>query len=138
MTRLAPTPHRRSGRLILAIAAASCFAGQASGHGASRGMHLHVEPEPARAGRTVRVELNVSEPIVRARVGFAGHPPVLVEPERPVRSLKIGLVVPADDRRGVVIIQAEAERARGAPLRGTAVVRVSPGVEDPGKEQAEP
>lgn len=107
--------------LLLAIFAA---ASPARAHGASRGLHLHLAPDPAKAGTTVRVTVDAAEPLVSARVGWAGAEPRELAPRRPRRHLEVDLVVPAGST-GTVSLQAEAKTREGRTVRAAAVLRVS-------------
>ena len=106
-----------------AAVALSALPRAASAHGASRGMHLHVEPDPAAAGVEVTVNVTAAEPLVRLRIGFTGHAPRAIQPDPPRRRLAVRLVVP-EVEPGVLNLQAEGDTADGGSLRASAVLRI--------------
>ncbi len=92
------------------------------GHGASRGLHLHVSPEPATIGVDVEIAADASEPVAWLKVGFVGRDPVEVRPERPAKHLAAKLAVPPGKPSSTVSVQAEARTVGGRTLRASAVL----------------
>jgi hypothetical protein len=106
------------------VAALLLSAGAAFGHGASKGMHLHVSPDPARPGEEITVVVNVSRKINRLRIGIVGQKPATVEPEAPSRRITVRLTIPAAASLPTLGIQAEGDPRHGRPLRASALVRI--------------
>ena len=113
---------RRCALLVLALLLAPSAA---LGHGASRGLHLHVEPEPARAGEIVRISLDASERLRAVRVGLAGGQPVQRKLRRAIRHVVVKLRLP-EGAQGPLNVQAEAMTIAGGLVRASAVVRTEP------------
>lgn len=96
----------------------------AFGHGASKGLHLHVTPEPATRGATVTVDVDAAEAMQRLRLGFVGSEPLTVtlDPPRSDATVKIEVPLTAEDE--TVNLHAEAVTVSGRVLRAAAVVRL--------------
>ena len=94
-------------------------------HSASRGMHLHVDPESAAPGAEIVIAADAVSPIVSLRIAFVGGKPTEVRPETSNRYVAVRLRVPAS-ARGTVNVHAEAEVGGPKPLRASAVVKVLP------------
>ncbi len=112
---------------IAVLAATAAF-----GHGASKGLHLHVTPQAAKPGDEVEVHVDAVEPIVSVTLSIADGEPVRVVPDRPVRSVVARLAVPLEAKGDAGNVQAEAVGRSGRTLRASAVVRLSKGKAPPG------
>lgn len=110
--------------LRLAAIGSLCLAAcqPAFGHGASRGLHLHVRPEPAVTGAEVQVAADAAEPLVALRVAFAGAEPVRATARPPSKRIVARLAVPRLRPSTAVNVQAEATTAAGRTLRASAIV----------------
>ena len=97
----------------------------AFGHGASRGLHLHLAPDPAPRGERITVEIDAIERVERVRAGFVGQPAVEHEPDPPARHLEVRLVVPPTAKGDTLNCQVEVRTTGGETLRASAVRRVS-------------
>jgi hypothetical protein len=94
-------------------------------HGASRGLHLHLSPDPARPGAMVTVEVEAAEPIERVEVAFSGHDSLRQELDPPVRRVAVELRLPERIEGETINAHAEARTPSGGTLRASAVLRVS-------------
>jgi hypothetical protein len=112
---------------VAVLAATAAF-----GHGASKGLHLHVTPEAAKPGGEIEVRVDAVEPVVSLTLSVADGEPVRVVPDRPVKSVTAPLAVPLEAMGNAVNVQAEAVTRSGRTLRASAVVRLSTGKAPPG------
>lgn len=116
-------------RLLRATLLAGCLAlaaaGPSSGHGASEGLHLHLEPETARPGETVSIEVDGAEPLRLVVAGIVDGPWTERTPAAPTRSVQLTLTIPEGEERKALSIHAEAETAEGAVVRASAILVVS-------------
>lgn len=96
------------------------------GHGASRGLHIHLAPEPAAAGSEVTVTLDAEEPLKSASVGWVDGDALTVELEQPSRHVQLKLQLPVQVADPVINLHAEAVTVAGSRLRAAAVLRVDP------------
>ena len=120
--------------IVVALAAVLAGGGPASGHGASRGLHLHVDPDRAEPGDTVTVSIDASEPIVRARIGMTDDDTMVeIEPDPPARRLETTIAVP-DAAGGTINVHAEARTVEGTTVRAAAVVTILPRRRAPHRE----
>jgi len=109
------------GIAIGALAVAAAF-----GHGASKGLHVHVDPEEAAPGETVTVALDGARPLVSVRVGIPGTDRTVERtPVAPSRHVEVDVAIP-ESARGVVSVHAEATTVDGTTVRAAALVRTRP------------
>jgi hypothetical protein len=99
--------------------------GGALGHGASEGLHLHLSPDPARPGETIKVSVDGAHALRLAVVGIVDGRWAEAEPERPARHLELTLVVPEDAAGASLSVHAEAETEEGAVVRASAILRLA-------------
>ncbi len=92
-------------------------------HGASRGMHLHVEPDPVTAGAEVTVDVTAERKLDLLRIGFTGRDPLTLQPDPPVRRLTVPMTVPQVEP-GALNLHAEGRTVEGGTLRASAVLQV--------------
>ena len=109
---------------LFAAAALLLALAPAFGHGASKGLHLHVVPDSASPGAEVKVRVDAAAPMVRMTISFVGTDPVEFIPNQASRSLTARLKVPADTKLGAINVQAEAHAVDGKAVRASAVVKV--------------
>ena len=124
---------RRAG-LRIAVAALGALLtgpGAAWGHGASEGLHLHLSPDPARAGETITISVDGAHPLRVAVVGIVDGPWTEAEPEEPTRNLELRLTLPADASGETLSVHAEAETDEGAIVRASAILRLTPSTAQP-------
>ena len=107
--------------LVLILATAPVM-----GHGASRGLHIHLAPEPAAAGTTVTVTLDAAEPLRSASVGWVDGDALTMELEQPSRHVRLKLRLPEKVEDPVINLHAEVVTVAGSNLRAAAVLRVDP------------
>ena len=93
-------------------------------HGASRGLHLHLSPDPAKPGATITVELEAEEPVSSVRLGFSGHEPKVRQLDPAKKRFSMKLEVPAKTA-DTVNCHAEVKTAAGKTFRASAVLRVA-------------
>lgn len=105
--------------VVLAAAVTAVLA-----HTASKGLHLHITPEPASPGQTVTVEIDAEAPVARIEIAFVGGESVTRELKKPVRVLEVELKVPEKVEAEVINCHAEAVTEEGKVLRAAAVLRV--------------
>lgn len=124
--------------LRLASVGTLCLAASlpALGHGASRGLHLHVRPEPATVGGEVEVAADAAEPLVALRVAFAGAEPERATARPPSKRVVARLAVPRMKPGTAVNVQAEARTATGRTLRASAIVLLAKGPAGPSAAKA--
>ena len=96
----------------------------AFGHGASKGLHLHVVPDSASPGEEVKIRIDAAAPMVRMKISFVGVDPVEFTPNQASKSLTARLKVPAHAKPGAINVQAEAQAIDGKVVRASAVVKV--------------
>lgn len=108
--------------MVLAAAAV----GVVHGHGASKGLHLHLIPEAALPGSKVNVLVDAVSEVDQVVVGFAGSTAVTRRLKPPARHVEVELVVPSGFKRGTTAsVQAEATgRTLAKPLRASSLVIV--------------
>ena len=105
---------------------AAAALGPAWGHGASRGLHLHLSPDKAVRGGDVAVAVNAAEPIVALAVGFVGAEPTRLAVKPAARDATITLKVPDGATGEAINVQAEATTASGKTLRASAILQLLP------------
>ncbi len=111
-------------RSASAVLSACLAASLLYGHGASRGLHLHVTPDPAAPRQVVTVEVNASAKVRALRVGFVDRKEVALTVDPPSRTVRVELRVPEAVRGGTINLHAEAVAVGGEVLRASAVLRV--------------
>jgi hypothetical protein len=95
------------------------------GHGASKGLHLHADPEKGSPGTEIVVSVDCAEPMTQARIGFAEGEVVEVKLETPARRLAVPLAVPSRSRPGATInVHAEVTTVAGTTRRAALLVEV--------------
>lgn len=129
-------------RRILAAAlgaslAAAALSPAALGHGASRGMHLHVPAETVTAGTKITVDVDCAVPVVTLTIAFVGTTPLVVTPKTPDKHLSVDLVVPAAGSTTVNVV-AEASTSTGKVLRASAIVRAAKAPTTPERKGPDP
>ena len=104
----------------------------AAWHGASRGLHLHVTPDPAVAGSEVEVDVEVGadDAIRELRIAFAENEAREMSPDKPVRRVTVRLVVPQETEGETVSLHAEVRTVSGRTLRASAIVRLAESGDD--------
>lgn len=112
-------PVATVGLLLLALAASPAL-----GHGASKGLHLHVEPEPAAPGARLTVAVDTAEPVRKVTLGWVGGQELRHAPEEPSRHFLLKIQVPEESGAEVLNLQAEAITVSGKTVRAAALVRV--------------
>ena len=118
-------PRRLLRAALLAAGLALAAAGPSAGHGASRGLHLHLEPQQARPGETVSVEVDGAEPLRLVVAGIVDGPWAEQAPGEPSRHVELTLTLPEGEQRNALSIHAEAETADGAVVRASAILVMS-------------
>ncbi len=113
-------------RALTLVAAAAMLAPPAIPHGASQGLHLHLEPERAARGTTVEVRADAAAPLVSLRLSFVAGEPVEIVPDAPSRRIVATLAVPEATRGETASLHAEGRTVDGKVLRASAVLRLSP------------
>lgn len=98
----------------------------AQGHGASKGLHVHVEPNPAVPGRAVTVTVDATTALAVLEIGFEGYEAIRVRPDPPTRKVDVAVAVPADLAGDVGQVQAEGRTIDGRTLRASRIVRIAP------------
>ena len=117
--------------IVVALAVAIPTGGPAFGHGASKGLHLHVEPDRAEPGDEVTVSIDASRPLTSVRIGTtADDATVTVSPDPPARRLEATIEIP-DTAAGSINVHAEARTVDGTTVRTAAVVTVVERSEEP-------
>ncbi len=114
-------PTRAALALLLGLASLAAFA-----HGASRGLHLHLTPDPARPGSTLTVEVEAGEPVRRVHAGLGEQRLKPREFDPPRRKFELELKVPADATAETLNAFAEVRTVSGKTLRASAVLRILP------------
>ncbi len=109
----------------LFLLACSALVPAASAHGASRGLHLHLSPDPCRAGEDVRIEIDAAKPLRSLRVGFVNMAPLKIRPEKATKKLAVLLTVPKDAKPGSLSLHAEGVLEDDTVLRAAAVLIVA-------------
>lgn len=117
MTRL-----RRLSLAVLAAALAS--AAPAWPHGASRGLHVHLDPDHAAPEAEVEIAADCAEPMALLRVSFVGQEPFQVKPDAPAKRILVRLPVPEKAAGGTINVQAEARGESGKTYRASAILRL--------------
>jgi len=125
MRRTRPAPALPFASAVL-LACALFAAPPVIGHGASRGLHLHVAPEPASPGEEVRLTVDAEAPMKEIRAAFVDHEEVRVEVEPPSRQAAVVLKVPEPVESDVIGVQVEATTDEGKTLRASAILRLTP------------
>lgn len=110
--------------LLLVAAVSLAAVGIVRAHGASKGLHLHLHPDPAKPGGTIAVTVNAAEPLVELKVGFVGQEPEKSRPAEPRKDLLVSLEVPRTAPGTTINVQAEATTQRGKTLRASAILRL--------------
>jgi hypothetical protein len=110
---------------LVAVLAPLASSGPAPAHTASRGLHLHLSPDPAPPGATIRVRANAGGPMVRLRAGWAGQEPVEVRPENASREIVLAIRVPETVEGETLSLAAEAETESGETVRAAAILRIA-------------
>ncbi|ANM31915.1 hypothetical protein ABI59_23645 [Acidobacteria bacterium Mor1] len=105
--------------VLLSLASVAALA-----HGASRGLHLHLTPDPARPGSTLTVEVEASEPVLRVSAGLGEQRLEPREFDPPRRKFELELKVPADPGAETLNAFAEVRTTSGKTLRASAVLRI--------------
>ena len=111
--------------LLLAAALGLALSGPARAHSASRGLHLHLSPDPASPGAKVRIRADARGPMVRLRAGWAGQEPVEVRPEKASKKIVIEIRVPEKVKGETLSLAAEAETDSGEIVRAAAILRIT-------------
>ena len=106
--------------LVFAVGSAPAFA-----HGASRGLHLHVQPSAAAPGGPVEISADAALPIARLRIAFVGTDPVEARPKQPTKRIVVTLRMPRDAKGATASVHAEAETVSGKTLRASAVLQIA-------------
>ncbi len=124
--------HARRPACCAALLLALGWAAVALGHGASRGLHLHLSPDPAKPGSKITLEIEAAEPMrqIRAALGDVKTPPHELDPPR--RRFELRLRVPAGTATETVNAHAEVKTVSGKTLRAAAVLRIERGQRDEG------
>lgn len=112
-------PRVRTALLAVGLLATIVF-----GHGASKGLHLHVTPDPAPRGGRVEVEIDASSTLRSLKIGFVGQPALVLDIDPPSREARAELRVPESAAGDAANVQAEALTSEGGTLRASAVVRI--------------
>ncbi len=105
--------------LVLALAAAS----PALGHSASRGLHIHVEPERAAPGAKISVRVHAAAPLTHLTLGFVDEEPTVFSFEEALRTVTVPLRAPESDEE-IVVLQAEGVTRDGKTLRSSSLLRL--------------
>lgn len=93
----------------MAVVLTAAAIGVAHGHGASKGLHLHLVPEAALPGSKVKVLVDSVSEVDQVVVSFAGSAAITRRLKPPARHVEVELVVPSGLKRGTTAsIQAEA------------------------------
>jgi hypothetical protein len=123
-------------RITPVLLTAACLAAaSAFGHGASKGLHLHVDPPRASRGETVTVKIDARRPLAAIRLGIAGtESTVEIEPDPCTRHVEARATIP-EDAEGTISVHAEGTTTDGETVRAAAVVKIVRGPTVP--EQAE-
>jgi hypothetical protein len=106
--------------LVLGVSAV----GQVSAHSASRGLHLHLDPNPAKRGQKITVRIDAVDPIVHLKVSFVGGSVQELKLKTPKKSVKVRLRVPKRIDGHTVNCQAEAVTVKGETVRSSAILRL--------------
>ena len=128
-----PSEPRRGGvlpvlPLLLVLLAAGLpliSSGPARAHSASRGLHLHLSPDPAAPGAKIRLRVDASGPMVRLRAGWAGEEPVEIRPRKAKKKIVVEIRVPEKVETETLSLAAEAETDSGEILRAAAILQVA-------------
>lgn len=110
--------------VLLAVLVSGLASLPVHGHGASRGLHIHVTPDPAREGASLLIELNASRPLASARVAVDGRAPRHYPIDPPDRRLAVRIELPRRVSADAVNVRAEARTPGGKDLRASAIVRI--------------
>jgi hypothetical protein len=121
-------PRRAQAVARAAMAAALLLASTVRGfpHGASKGIHLHVSPEPACPGASLRVEIDAVEAMTRVLAAAGQGKPSRFDAAAPSRRMVVTLRAPDRPRNGTINVAAEATAVSGRRLRASAIVRLEP------------
>lgn len=104
-------------------------------HGASKGLHLHLEPERAARGAPVEVRADAAAPLVSLRLSFVAGEPVEITPDAPSRRIVARLVVPDATRGETASLHAEGRTVDGRVLRASALLRLASPLVDRRREE---
>ncbi len=112
--------------LLIAVVSTTATTGFVFGHGASKGLHLHLIPAAALPGGKVTVQVDSLSAVDQVVIGFADAPPITKRFKAPAQHVEVELTVPRHLKLGTTIsVQAEA---RGAalpqPLRASSLLFV--------------
>ncbi len=110
--------------LFLALTSASLAIPSAFGHGASRGLHIHVTPDPALPGETLTVTIDSIEPVSHVTIGWVDAEPLTEKPEEPTRHVQVTIEMPKGIRKSILNLQAEARTTTGKTVRASALIRI--------------
>lgn len=112
--------------LLLLLAALSlALHGPARAHSASRGLHLHLSPDPAHPGAKIKVRVDASAPMVRLRAGWAGEEPAEVRLRKAREKIVLEIRVPETVESETLSLGAEAETESGETVRAAAILRIT-------------
>lgn len=106
--------------LVLAVSAV----GHVSAHSASRGLHLHLDPNPAKRGQKITIRIDAVDPIVKLRISFVGGIVRELKLKTPKKLVKVRLRVPKQIDGHTVNCQAEAVTVKGETVRSSAILRL--------------
>ncbi|MFN7964918.1 MAG: hypothetical protein U0V87_04410 [Acidobacteriota bacterium] len=112
--------------LLVAVASATASTGFVFGHGASKGLHLHLIPAAALPGGKVTVQVDSLIAIDQVVIGLADAPPITKRLKTPAQHVEVELTVPRHLKQGTTIsVQAEARgAAQPKPLRASSLLLV--------------
>jgi hypothetical protein len=93
-------------------------------HGESRGLHLHVSPDPAAPGATVTVEVTCENAVERVEAALTGGRSVRRKLDPPVARFELRLEVPEKNEGETINVHVEALTTGDKTYRATAVLRI--------------
>lgn len=97
----------------------------AMAHGASKGLHLHVDPPAALPGSKLRITIESAEEFSEVRLGVGSEKPLVRRPEKPARTIEIVTRLPAGAPTGTTVsLHAEARTLSRTTVRAAAIVPV--------------
>ena len=117
---------------MVACVVAAANVSPAEAHGESRGLHLHLAPDPATPGATVTVEVSAADAVRQVEVAFTGGQPVRQTLDPPRARFEVQLKVPDEIEGETINAHAEVKTRGGRTLRASAVLRIAP--RDPSRE----